>query len=88
MTLINSFGWHNYFCADTAISGTDYNLVSSTLVFPTNSTNGTMQCMDIIIIEKDGNERNETFNIKLTVANPFVTLGTTEVNITIIDMDG
>ena len=73
---------------DTATAGSDYNLVSSTFVIPINSSNGTVECTDIIITADDGFERDETFTLELTATSPDVVLGTSVVNITIIDADG
>ena len=40
------------------------------LVFTTGSTNNAMQCIDVTVITNSARNRDETFTVTLTTANP------------------
>ena len=72
----------------SASAGVDYTTVSMNVVFSHGSTNGTMQCVCVSIID-DGDplEGNETFTVTLTTAS-FVILTQSTTDITIIESNG
>ena len=57
------------------------------LMFPTNSTNGSIQCVNITITDDDIFEADETFTVSLTSVTPGVSeIG--EATVTITDNEG
>ena len=61
--------------------------VSMNVIFPTGTSNGGMQCINVIIIDDSAMEGDETFTVTLTTSSPVVTLGNAVTTIT-IDIDG
>ena len=59
-----------------------------TLIFPTNSTDGATQCIDITITDDDVFELNENFTVTLTVNTASVMEDMTMAEVTITDNDG
>ena len=55
------------------------------LVFTAGTSNGTMQCINVAIIDDSLVEPNETFTVTLTVSNSVVELGNNLTTITITD---
>ena len=47
-----------------------------------------MQCVDIIVVDDDALEGDESFNLALATSDPNVFIGINETIITIIDNDG
>ena len=68
----------------TAEAPQDYSMMSANLEFPTNSTDGVMECMNFNITDNDAFELNETFIVTLTVNTAGVMVGNTETTITIM----
>ena len=62
--------------------------MSSNPVFPTNSTDGAMQCRTVTIIDNAAYELNETFTVTLTVNTAGVMVGNTGTTVTIVDDEG
>ena len=69
-----------------ATDGSDYTGVSMDLVF-ISATNGTTQCIDVLISNTRTVEEDETFTVTLTTFNSFVLLGNDVTNVTITDTD-
>ena len=55
------------------------------LVFTVNSTNGTMQCIDIVIIDSPTMDKDETFIVTLT--SSILALGNNVTTVIITDTD-
>ena len=72
----------------TAEAGEDYDMMSSSISFPTNSSDGTMECMNFTIVDNDAFELNETFTVTLTVNTAGVMVGNTITEVTITDNEG
>ena len=70
-----------------ATDGSDYLGVSMDLVFTAGTSNGTMQCLNVTIIDASLVESNETFNVILITSNSVVELGNNLTTITITDTD-
>ena len=69
----------------SAVAGSDYTPISSSLNFPVRSNPDSTQCVDISIISDDTLERDEAFAVELTVLSPGVRLGNNTTTITIRD---
>ena len=67
------------------MSSSDYNILSEMLTFPTDSSAGTMQCINITITDDEVLEEDETFTVTLTLNTAGVTLGDSETAVTITD---
>jgi hypothetical protein len=65
------------------LAGLDYTSISSDEVFLSGSIDGDNMCVDIILLPEDPMERDETFTVILTTADPDVTLATNVITITI-----
>ena len=61
--------------------------MSMDVVFPAG-TNGGMLCIAVTIIDDSEMEGDETFTVTLTTSSPGVTLGNSNVTITITANDG
>ena len=72
----------------TAEDDEDYNMMSSSISFPTTSSDGAMECMNITIMDDDAFELNETFTVTLTVNTAGVMVGNTITEVTITDDEG
>ena len=72
----------------TAEAGEDYEMMSSSISFPTTSSGGAMECMNITIMDNDAFELNETFTVTLTVNTAGVMVGNTITEVTITDDEG
>ena len=72
----------------TALSGTDYTAISSSLTFANNSMDGDMECVSVTIIDDGALELDKTFTVTLTTSDPAVILGNDITTITITDNDG
>ena len=70
-----------------AKTGSDYLGVSMDLVFTAGTSNGTMQCINVTIIDASLVESNETFAVTLTTSNSVVVLGNNLTTIIITDTD-
>ena len=57
------------------------------LVFTAGTSNGTMQCINVTIIDDSLVESNETFTVTLITSNSVVELGNNLTTITITDTD-
>ena len=69
------------------MAGSDYFSDLSSIIFDSESPDNTTRCVNIIILDDDALEGNQTFALTLTTADPDVILGTTETDITITDDD-
>ena len=58
------------------------------LVFPASAVNGTMQCIDVAIIETTSVNYYETFTVKMTTLHSAVALGNNVTTVTIVNVDG
>ncbi len=59
------------------------------VVFPSASSSGAMQCVDVSITDDSAVEGDETFTVSLTTSSPAVTLGNAVTTIiTITNTDG
>ena len=72
----------------TAEAGEDYYMMSTSISFPTNSSDGAMECMNFTIMDNDAFELNETFTVTLTVNTAGVMEGNTITEVTITDDEG
>ncbi len=72
----------------TALSGSDYVYLSSDMIFTSGSTDNTVVCVDINILEDDALEGNQTFVATLTTLDLDAILGNIETTTTITDNDG
>ena len=70
-----------------ALYGIDYLSTSSYEIFPLESPNGTERCLNILIMDDDILENNESFTVTFTNPDSEITLGRTTTVITIIDDD-
>ena len=70
-----------------ATDGSDYSRVSIDLVFTAGTSNGTVQCINVAIIDDSLVESNETFTVILATSNSVVELGNNLTTITITDTD-
>ena len=52
------------------IAGIDFDLTDTELTFAMNSTNDTLECIDIMIQQDDALESNETFTISVDFSSP------------------
>ena len=68
-----------------AKEGFDYIKVAMDLVFTAGANNGTMQCVDVAIINSPTVEEDETFIVILTTSSSHVALGDAMTNVTIMD---
>ena len=68
-----------------AIFHSDYVRLSTDLVFTAGSSNGAIQCIDVVIIDSPEVEEDENFTVTLTTSSSVVTLGNNECLITITD---
>ena len=59
-----------------ATNGSDYLGVSMDLIFTAGTSNGTLQCINVTIIDDSSVESIETFTVTLTTSNSLVELGT------------
>ena len=57
------------------------------LVFTAGTSNGTLQCINVTIIDDSLVESNETFTVTMTTSNSVVELGNNLTTITITDTD-
>ena len=67
------------------VAGSDYVMVSDTLMFPTSSVNGATRCIDITIGDDGILEAEETFTVTLTISTTNVALGVATTTVTITD---
>ena len=72
----------------TAIADYDFLRTSSNEVFTSGSTNNSMRCSVISIIDDDALEGNQTFRVTLSTLDPNVMLGNSITTVTIMDNDG
>lgn len=72
----------------TAMDGSDYIYISSNEFFTSGFTNGTTRCEDIIILDDNALEGNQTITVTLTTSDPDVVIGNHVITITITDNDG
>ena len=70
-----------------ALADSDYNSISSSMVFPAGSTDNATRCVGITVIDDSALEGDQTFTVTLTTSDPGVILGTNIATITIIDND-
>ena len=63
-------------------------MMSSSISFPTGSSDGAMECMNFTIIDNGAFELNETFTVTLTVNTAGVMEGNTITEVTITDDEG
>ena len=70
-----------------AMGGADYMSVSSDQIFAIGSTNGSIRCVAISILDDGALEGNQTFAVTLTSSESNVMLGISVVTITITDND-
>ena len=75
------------FLDPAATNGSDYSGVSIDLVFTAGTSNGTLQCINVTIIDDSLVESNETFSVTMTTSNSVVVLGNNLTTITITDTD-
>lgn len=68
------------FLCFSAFAASDYVSVSENFIFPANSTDGTMRCLNVTIIN-DGvaSEEDETFSVTLTTVDNIFLGGTTAI---------
>ena len=71
-----------------AEAGEDYDMMSTSISFPTNSSDGAMECMNFTIMDNDAFELNETFTMTLTVNTAGVMVGNSITEVTIADDEG
>ena len=57
-------------------------------IFTLGSTNNSMRCFAISIIDDAALEGNQTFRVTLSTLDPNVMLGTSMTTVTIMDNDG
>ena len=69
---------------NAAANGSDYIEVSMDLVFTAGSSNGAVQCIDVVIIDSPSMEENETFTVTLSSV---VALGNNVTTVNITDTD-
>jgi len=69
----------------TAVSGSDYSYVSSSIIVATGSTSATIT---LTTLEDTTYELSETFNIAISSASPDITITDSFGLITITDDDG
>ena len=72
----------------TALSGTDYEAVTSDVIFATRSSDGDEECVNITILEDDALETSETFTVTLTTSDLDVMIDTNVTTVIILDNDG
>ena len=71
-----------------AQAGFDYTSFSSTEIFPSESSNGAVRCVNILISDDNALEENQNFTVSLTTLDSSVLLETTAAVISIVDDDG
>ena len=72
----------------SAVAGSDYESVSSSLMFPAGSINGSTQCINITILDGEVFEAEENLTVTLTVMTPRVMVENAQTAITIFDDEG
>ncbi len=70
-----------------ALSGSDYSYRSSDTIFTSGATDNTVNCVDMIILEDDALEGDQTFTVALSTSDLDVILENDETNTTITDND-
>ena len=60
--------------------------VSMDLMFTAGTSNGSMQCVDVVITDSAVAEEDETFTVTLTTSSSAVVLGNNKITITILDI--
>lgn len=63
-------------------------VTAATLEFPTGSSDGSMQCVEIVLIDDNTLEEDETFTVSLVSLDSDVVPENAVTNITIKDDDG
>ena len=71
-----------------ALSNSDFHTVYSMETFTQGSRNGAAKCINILIIDDNVLEGNQTFVVTLTTLDSNVILENTVTTITIMDNDG
>ena len=69
----------------SAVVSSDYEPVSSSLMFPAGSINGSTQCINITITDDGVLEADETFTVTLTTMTPRVIVGNGQTTVSIMD---
>ena len=80
---MHPFKCSQIFSKGSAVAGSDYESVSSSLMFPAGSINGSTQCINITITDDEVLEADETFTVTLTTTTPRVMVGTAQTTVTI-----
>ena len=76
--------WLMFSLIVSAVAGSDYESVSSSLMFPAGSINGSTQCINITITDDEVLEADETFTVTLTVETTRVMEGNTMTEVVIM----
>ena len=71
----------------TAISRFDYTFTSSDVTFSFGSTDSSLGCVNITILDDAALDGNKAFTVTLTTSDPDVLLGNSLTVITIVDDD-
>ena len=72
----------------TAMASSDYDSLSSAVIFASGSNDRDSECVNVTITEDSVFETNETFTLTLTTLDPNVMLGNNVTTITVVDTDG
>ena len=72
----------------SAAAGSDYTAISSPLMFPAGSHDGSEQCVNVSIVDDETVEEDETFTVELTVLTSGVVEGNALTTVVITDNEG
>ena len=62
--------------------------VSKDVVFPAGTSNGSMQCINVTIIEDSAMEGDKAFTVSMNTSSPLVAIGNAVTSINIIGTQG
>ena len=72
----------------TPAPGSDYVDVSTQVTFPSGTTNGDTECLNIVIIDDNDFEENQNFQVQMGMITPSIASGTGNALVTIQDSNG